>query len=680
VTDGEPLSLRTITTLATAATLAAINAIIVLPLFKGEYNWNLGSIDCAHVTYAQYAALHPGANWNPQWYCGFPTHLTYPPIFPKLLALLHIIIPTASIPHLYRVTTALLYTLGPATLYILVKYLTHRESSAIIAALFYSLAPSVFYLLVPDMRHVGQQFGYVPWRLIAMTVYGEGPHIGSLTFLPLAALFFLRALRKQTWPAYILAALASALVGLTNLFGGFALAVAALAILFSESLLGQAPRKFIAAFCIAVLTYGLCAFQYDSSFIRALLASSHAHPENALRLPPGTALFFLLMLSFALIPFIATIFGKPDRQALFIGLLWSGLFCTFILTYYVTGLSLAPQPIRYAPEAQMGCAILAGILLTALLDRLSLPSWPSLIRVALLIIFAAGFVTPLVRAGHTVTRPHPDISSTPEYRIAQWLAEHMQEGERAYLTGTPAFWLNVFTAVPQLRGAADNAQPSHWWADISYQINKGSDGELALLWLRALGIRYVVVNYPQSQTPYMDYAFPTKFESLLPMIYECHGFRIFEVSGVSGNLLEAVDLHMARTVRIESVLDRQGLEHLLQLYESKRDVQVEITYEPDHDPDQITVHITGATPDTALLLKMTHDRRWHAYHADTELPIEAIGPDLMLIIPQCEGSFTVRLQCRPLLSERLGLLISGTTVLAMLGATIHSTIHSLARR
>ncbi|HUT16359.1 MAG TPA: hypothetical protein VMY98_08960, partial [Anaerolineae bacterium] len=397
-----------------------------------------------------------------------------------------------------------------------------------------------------------------------------------------------------------------------------------------------------------------------------------------------TALFFLILAGLPLIPLTSSLFGgRPRRQPLLVGLLWTALFGGFVLTYYATGFSLAPQPIRYAPEAQMGCALLVGILLAGLFDRISrLPATAAeggalrfrrgFAFVCLLVVLAVALAVPLVKASHAITNPHADITSTPEYRIAQWLESHLQplKGERTYLTGTPAFWLNAFTEVPQLRGAADNAQPSRWWADISYQINKGVDGELAMLWLRALGIRYVVVNYPESGTPYVDYAFPAKFEGLLPMAYECDGFRVFEVTGLSGGLVEAVNLDAAQEVRIGDVLDRQGLSRLLELWEGVEDAQVEVTYDPEQNPDRVTIDVRRATPSTALLLKMTYDPRWHAHSAGTELSIEPVGPDFTLIIPDREGDFTVSLECRSLIGERVGGVVSCATLVVAIACIL----------
>lgn len=665
--------------------LWALSLTLIFPLFRGEYTQYMLSIESGHISYARYAAQYPSANWNPLWYAGFPFHLVYPPAFPYLLAALSRIVPSLSAPQWYRVLTSLMYALGPSTLYLFALHLTGKRLAALATALVYSIAPSPVYLFLSPVRQAAQGFGFAPWRLIAMIFWGEGPHISALTLVPLVALAFLHALRKPSFINLIISSVLIAGVLLTNLFATFALGVILVMELISESFLGKALYKFQTALWIAMLAYALTAFQYDWSFMNSILASSYAHPENALRLP-SSAIFILLFLVGGLLFLAVTNYftGKKPLQPLFIAGSWAFVFGVFVIGFYTFNLSLAPQPFRYIPELQMGVALLVGVIFDrgyiALREgevfRRRGPMLKHLLSagyVGLALLLLLGVSLPFIRVSRVITRPGEDIEETPEYQIAMWLDEHIdsKKGERVYVTGTPAFWLNVFTDVMQLRGAADNAQPSHWWVDISYEINKGESGALTTLWLKTMNIRYIVVNYPESGTPWVDFAFPEKLEGLLTVVYSRHGFKIFEVPLASNGLAEVVDLEVIREATIKGPQDEQGLAGFLSTYGGVSGATAEVRYDPSQEPDRLAIEVHRATHDMGILLKMTYDARWKARSEGAALQIERIGPDFMLIAPRKDGDFTVTLQCGKLLTEKMGLVVSCAAILfALVGSII----------
>jgi len=212
-----------------------------------------------------------------------------------------------------------------------------------------------------------------------------------------------------------------------------------------------------------------------------------------------------------------------------------------------------------------------------------------------------------IRVSQVITRPGEEIEETPEYQIAMWLDEQIdsKKGGRAYATGTPGFWLNVFTDVTQLRGAADNVQPSHWWVDISYEINKGESGALTTLWLKSMNIRYIVVNYPESGTPWVDFTFPEKLEGLLTAAYPRHGFKIFEVPLSSNQVAEVVNLETIRQATMGGPEDEQGLTEFLSTYGSVAGATAEVRYDPNQEPDRLSIEVQGAAQDTGILLNWT---------------------------------------------------------------------------
>ena len=168
--------------LAVSLGLALLNAVIVLPLFSGEYTQYMGSIEASYLSSARFIDENwLYASWNPLGYMGFPFHLFETPLLPYLMAAIHKLPLALSTAAGYRLVTAFAYVLGPVTLYLFVRYLTKRELPAVLAALAYSLMPSFVYVMggVRADPSVGP-YGHPPWRLIVMTWYGEGPHIAAL--------------------------------------------------------------------------------------------------------------------------------------------------------------------------------------------------------------------------------------------------------------------------------------------------------------------------------------------------------------------------------------------------------------------------------------------------------------------------------------------------------------------
>ena len=241
-------------------------------MVTGEYTRHMGSIESAFISDAIFIDRNGFSNWNPDWYCGFPFHLSYPPLIPFLTAAMHWVIPTISIPQFYRFITALAYAFGPVTLYLFVKYLTQRESTAFISAIIYSVVLGPIYSATPFASELNTILQYVPYNLIVLTLFGEGPHILGLTLIPLALYALLHSLRRPCFKKIFLTSLAIAAVALTNLIALYSFAIISVITLLSEALRGEAVRKMQTALICGVVSYGLVAFCYDYSFIESSLS------------------------------------------------------------------------------------------------------------------------------------------------------------------------------------------------------------------------------------------------------------------------------------------------------------------------------------------------------------------------------------------------------------------------
>ena len=649
-----------------------LNLALVFRLFTGEYTAHIGSIESAFISDTRFIVEnYPNLTWNPLWYAGFPFHLFYMPLVPYLVAVAHWTYPSISISQSYRIITGLSYCLGPSALYVFVKYLTKRDAAAWIAAITYSITPSTMYFVIPGLGNFANSFSNAPWSLVVLTVFGEGPHITALTVCPIAALAFLHALRTPRPRNYVFAALATGCVALINLIGFFSLFLILLILSYSELILGNATKKLKAALLCLAIAYGLVAFYYDISFV-AMLVTKAVGPAEMQFHPTTTFIIFLIATPFVWI-FSRYAGKKRNLQPLLISSLWFAVFAIITCLWYFYLIPLAPQGNRYIPETDMGFAMLLGTVLSSILTmrrqdiRLSVPARLQLsLRVTAVTVILALLVfssIPFLQSSSTLTKPTVDMTQTPEYVISEWLAQHVHH-ERVYATGTVAFWLNVFSDVPQLRGGHDGAGINPWWSHVTYQINTGSNGSLAVLWCKALNIRFVVVNYPNASTPYPDYSFPQKFEGILPLRFFYKGFGIFEVPLARPELVQPVRQNDFQTLPpISSVLDYQSLKAYVDLVEGPND-GAECKYEIRR-ANEITIEVSNSKEDTALLVKMTYDDSWKAFVGNAEISIAAAGPYFMLLHPNLTGSYQIRLTYVHSVYESMGLAITAGTLLVI---------------
>ena len=193
-----------------------------------------------------------------------------------------------------------------------------------------------------------------------MTWYGEGPHIAALALIPLAALFFLRALRKPSFAGYVIAALLMTAIALTNWIALFAVVLMLAVVLFSEMLLGEPGRKLISAFAVAAIAYGLSAFWLNISFVKESVGFGNSSSSP---LDYNPVIFLIVGMPVAGICYLM-FSGKAEQQKLFIPAAWFALFAVIVYGQYKFGLNLAPQPFRHAPELNLSPVTLGAILVT----------------------------------------------------------------------------------------------------------------------------------------------------------------------------------------------------------------------------------------------------------------------------------------------------------------------------
>jgi hypothetical protein len=513
--------------LAIVLAIFAVQALLIAPLFAGEFTRYRGSIEAAYITDARFIVEHfPDLSWNPLWYLGFPFEWFYTPLLPAVVALVGKLID--DVPAAYRIVAAAGYALGPAALYVATREITRSRAAAVFAALAFIFLPSVSYLL-PGLQGDASAFSGAalppPWRLVALVEYGEGPHVLSLSLALLALAAGARYIRQPSGARLLIAVVAVVAVALTNLIGVLGAVVFLGLVPASERIGGRAEGRYARLFVIGALAGLLSMGWYSLGFIRAVFGFSTPGAGG------GTAYLWLPILLIATLAAVAWLDRRlPEGAALAIG--WVLVFGTIVVARQFAGIELAPQPIRYALELDAAAAIGIGVALAWALRRPAalrsgrIRAAASVALAAIVIaIGASGWLTVRERLG-------PDLSwrDWSERHVALWLSDHLGPGERAYLTGDHAFWADVFADVPQVRGGVDFAFSNPWWAHVTYQVNNGTDADISKLWMAALPVRYVVVTGPASSEIYRDYADPKKFDGLLPVVFDERGVRVYEVS------------------------------------------------------------------------------------------------------------------------------------------------------
>jgi hypothetical protein len=93
-----------------------------------------------------------------------------------------------------------------------------------------------------------------------------------------------------------------------------------------------------------------------------------------------------------------------------------------------------------------------------------------------------------------------------------------------------------------------------------------------------------------------------------------------------------------------------------------------------HDPDHYTISVRNATVTTAIIVKMTHDSGFSASVNGKKLRITSIGPDFMLISPNMQGNYDIKLSYGIGKVAYIGAIIS---ILSVLGLSVYFIVRKI---
>ncbi|TMF25495.1 MAG: hypothetical protein E6I28_08890 [Chloroflexi bacterium] len=503
--------------------LFALQAWAIAPLFTGEFTQFRGSIEATFIANARFIAERfPDLSWYPYWYLGFPFELFYTPLLPTLVALLGKI--GGDIPQAYRIVAATGYALGLPALYLAARELTGSRRAALLSAGAFLLLPSLTYVFPPirtDGAGLSGTFVPPPWRLVALVEYGEGPHVLSLSLALLGVAATLRYLRAPSALRLAIAVIALVAVALTNLIGALGVAIFIFGVAIANGPAASFTNKWSGLWKLGLLTVLFSLGWYSLGFMRAF-----SQPGGG-----DTASFYLALPIVALVAVIAVAALPLKRlpHGMDVVVLWLFVLSAILVPKQLFGIGIAPQPIRYSLELDAAFAIAVGIALAWAIERVSPRATVRGAAVALATLAFVGIGLPSWLGVQARLAPDLSWQTWSERRVALWLAGNLRPGERAFLTGDHAFWLNVFADVPQVRGGQDFAAVDPWPAHAAFQISSGPDAAISKIWLQALAVRYLVVTGPSSSEIFHDFSNPAKFDGMFPVVFDERGVRIYEV-------------------------------------------------------------------------------------------------------------------------------------------------------
>ena len=219
------------------------------------------------------------------------------------------------------------------------------------------------------MPAIGRATGqFHPERLLALVFYGEGPHVSSLTLIPLALLLLDLALERKRAGYFASAAFAFAAVALTNWIGAVGLALGVVAYLLAKQIPGKPFTRDIGlVLLIAVTAYCLASPWIPPSTIQAVQINSRLVGADytrtgaeMLRWTPA------ILATLLLLKLILRRFAPHIQFAVYFA------FLTALVPLGITwaNVAIVPQPERYHLEMELALALLVGLLLDAAIRRL----------------------------------------------------------------------------------------------------------------------------------------------------------------------------------------------------------------------------------------------------------------------------------------------------------------------
>ncbi|MBX5495217.1 MAG: hypothetical protein IRZ15_07760 [Bryobacteraceae bacterium] len=650
-----------------ASAIFLLTVTLIWPLFRLKYLDNWSSIESTFIADARMLRQHWNLNgWQPVWYCGTRFDYIYPPALRVGTALLTLI-PNVVPARAYHLYTAFFYCVGIAGVYLLVRSGSgSRRAAWLCAAAAALISPSFWFL--PEFRGDAVSSHLAPMRLHVLMKYGEGPHMSSFALIPIALAAAWQGLQRGRLYMLLAAAAGSALVVSNNFYGATALVIFFPLLCWSLWVALQDHRIWLRAASIAALAYGLTSFWLTPSYVRITLQNMRLVAEKGNSWSIALAALVAILFGGVTWTYVR---GKPQRA-------WGAFVCGSLLFFALNvlgkayfGFRVIGEPHRLVPELDL-TMILAGALAARWIwknpNRIG-PLWlrnrPWISKTAVILLLLAAFADSRQYLRHAWTlfplNFRPDLRI--EYKIADWLSRHMPES-RIHAAGSIRLWFNAWHDVKQVGGGSQQGLLNQALVLPEWEITRGADPELSILWLQALGADAVVVFDPESEEIWNDYVHPKKFEGLLEKIFDDNaGNRIYRVPRRFPERARVVE-----ATRILSLPPIQSLDCLpsLRAYidaiERGPDRRVALSQDP---PNRMRLRVS-LEPGQAILVQESFDPAWRAYSGTTRLRIHQDPVSNFLLIEAPPGDHEIRLEFELPLENAVGRALAVASVALIL--------------
>jgi hypothetical protein len=611
--------------------LLGLVSALIWPLFGSEYLQAWSSIESTFIADARMLRDRlPHPDWQPLWYCGTRFDYIYPPALRYGTALISKFggVSTARAYHVY---TAVLYVLGILSVYWLVRVWSRSRTGALLASAGVALfSPSFLFLSAIRIDSVH----WVPQRLHVLTTYGEGPHISALSVLPAALAVTFLALRKWGSPAFAGASLLCAFTVANNFYGATALAIFFPIVVWSVWVTHREPWIWLRAAGIIALSYALSAVWLTPSYVRITVINLSwvARPGN---------LRSTIELLLAAAAFCAITWRWSDRRperAWSVFVAGTGCFLgLYVLGFYYFDFRVTGEAPRLIPELDLALILVAVEAVRTFWER------PRLRPLAVLILMIP--VYPVVRYVQHAYTPFPQAryENQYEYLMAK-LAHEKFPGERIMATGTVRFWFDAWFDNQQLDGGSMQGLSNQVLPVALYQIAVGEQGDLAILWLQALGTDTVIVPDRTSFEPYHDFVKPEKFRGLLTVLYDdLHGTVVYKIPRIYPGIGRTVEpAKLAAIGEVASGYNVSGLKQYVAAIENPGQTPTTVRWISFEE-----MEVQAQVPmGQSVLLQETYDPAWHAYEDEKPLEIrrDPIMGFMLVALPEGNHQITLRFE------------------------------------
>jgi len=465
----------------------------------------------------------------PYWYLGTtPFRYLTGPILPSVLVGLHKILPFLSLFEIMLGLVGVVWVVGGVGLYFLIREMrVNKGLGGIRRGDWIAFLGAIFYLFGP----------MVPF----LFRFADGLYLIAFSFLPLTLLLQHRMLREnKNHRDEILLCLLIAFIILLDSLIIPSLLLGMAAIFLAEVGWKKTEEKLKKSLWLMAYGLLLATIWYTPGYWLTLLGAPSLGGVGVLGVIGWLGKLLPTALALVMAVFSIKFFKKRNSLRDF-------CFYWLFIFGFLTALRFLSDPdfwldwTAYSTEIQFGFAVLGGTLVRWSLNRQETQNSKlktqndnlKLKTFSILILFLAFYFLSFVFIfnKHVIGTLQKDITQSVEYRIGKRVSEIARPGERVFLSGSTAFWLNAFFDIPQVRGGKDQVSVHPTWRQATWEIREGATAEAAEKWLKTLNVKYIVVHTKESKEFYHDFAHPEKFEGVegFEKIYEEEGDRIYRI-------------------------------------------------------------------------------------------------------------------------------------------------------